>query len=169
MFGSHWPEISGAEEGLGLAWACSFSTEGFWTVLPLQQALQGHEVFMAWVGRCIVVRSLWSPWDKAGPCCLGTQQERPPWFLLCQECSGEQPELLAKKCSLLLTFSLFQIFSWKQMTYLEWSLPSQRHRTEVSCEIQSADLLIIRTLFGEEQHKIADLCCSSPTHYYRGK
>lgn len=125
MFDSCWPEVTGAKEGLGLVWACLFSTEEFWIMFPLQQALQGHAVLIA--GRCMVASSLLSPWDKAGPRCLGTQQEWPPWFPLCQECSGEQPELLAKKSSLLLTFSLFQILSWSE----EWSLPFQCQRSEL--------------------------------------
>lgn len=42
-------------------------------------------------------------------------------------------------------FSSFNVFivSWKQMTCLEWSLPSQCHRTELSCEIWRADLLAL--------------------------
>lgn len=132
MFELCWPEVTGVKDGLGLLWACLFSTEGFWIVLPLQRVPQGHELFITWVGRCIFARSLLSPQDEARPCCLGTKQEWPPWVPLCQEHSGEQPELLAKKCSHRLTFSLFQIFSWKQMTCLEWNLHSSV--TELCCE-----------------------------------
>lgn len=142
LFDSHWPEVSGAKEGLGLVGACLFSTEEFWILLPLQQALLGQGEFIAWVGRCTVARSLLSPWDEAGPRGLGTQQEWPPW--LCQECSGEQPELLARKCSLLLTFSLFQIFSWSE----EWGLPFQCHRSELwdpKCRFAGTVLLLSNT------------------------
>lgn len=62
---------------------------------------------------------------------------------------GAAKKLLAKECSHHLTFSLFQIFSWKQMTCMEWKLPFQCHKTGQCWETQGADLLA--------------LCCSSPT------
>lgn len=43
---------------------CLFSTEDCWIKLPLQWILQGHEVFIRWMGICIFARRPLWPWDK---------------------------------------------------------------------------------------------------------
>lgn len=99
MFDTHWPEVTGAKQELGLVqpWLCS--TEAFWIELLPQWLLRGHRAFIRWMGICIYASSPLSPWDKAQPCCPGTQQDRPRASRLACCAESAQREQRAKKCS----------------------------------------------------------------------
>lgn len=95
----HWPEVTGAKQELGLVQLRLCSTEAFWIKLLPQWLLRGHGVFIRWMGICIYASSPLSPWDKAQPCCPGTQQDRPRASRLACCAESAQREQRAKKCS----------------------------------------------------------------------
>lgn len=151
MFDSRWPEATRGEEELGLVRACLFSAEeflnhastsasssGWWSVHQMRGKMyicQKSFVTLGW-SRALL------PGDTAGMASLSPTVPR--------ALRGAAKKLLAKECSHHLTFSLFQIFSWKQMTCMEGELPFQCHKTRTllgdpKCRFVGTVLLLSNT------------------------